>query len=133
MRLSEYSDDELTALLPQTMSPAEFRCLREYLGLSTQWVAVQLGVGPRAVLRWESPGGTVPQRAASLLTLMRQRAHEAVDAYQVVTGGQHLLVPAEITGWADEMPPAWHRHIAVRAAEKLGANVLSIDYASEVK
>lgn len=115
------------------MTPAEFRCLREYLGLSTQWVAVQLGVGPRAVLRWETPGtGDVPQRAAELLVKMRGIARNAVDAAQTTPKGQTLMVPPHANAWQHGFPPAWHRHIAVRIAEKLGANVLAINYEKEV-
>lgn len=106
------------------MSPAEFRCIREYLGLTTQWVATRLWVNPRAVLRWESEGEKVPENAAALMRDMLTESAIAVD--DLIAAGNHLVVPNEMTWTHGDYPPTWHRAIAFRAW--LGLNGITIEY-----
>jgi transcriptional regulator with XRE-family HTH domain len=73
------------------MTPAEFRVLRERLGLTTKWLAEFYGVLHRQVQRWDrgertnvAPGraatlrGIPPERAAALREL-EQRTRQVID------------------------------------------------------
>jgi hypothetical protein len=42
------------------MTPAEFRVVREFLGLSIEWLAEHLEVNPRTVRHWEDGGYPIP-------------------------------------------------------------------------
>lgn len=55
------------------MTPAEFKTLRESLGLSAQWLADAVHVDQRTVRRWED--GAIPLRAdiVELLTRLDER------------------------------------------------------------
>lgn len=102
-----------------TMSNAELRCHREFLGLSTQWLATRLDVGPRAVLRWESPGEKVPDRTAdTMIALMNLARHEVdliVSRLRKPEMPQEITVSSEMTWHSGDYPPTWHRAIAERA------------------
>lgn len=95
------------------MGPAEFRTLREYLGLTTQWVATRLMVGPRAVLRWESPGEKVPENAAALIRSLLTEADAEVRK-RLSNEPFTMVVPSETVWHRGEYPPTWHRAIAAR-------------------
>lgn len=101
------------------MTPAEFRCLREYLGLTTQWLAVRLGVTSRAVLRYESPGETVPAKAASLLEDLAAQA--TIEVLNHKSGS--ITVPAEMSWHYGDYPPTWYRMIAARIAQSGQAEI----------
>jgi hypothetical protein len=47
------------------MTPAEFRCLYEYLGVTRSWIANFLNVDVADVVRWEESVDPVPAPAAS--------------------------------------------------------------------
>lgn len=52
------------------MTPAEFKTIREHLGLPAKWLAERLGVSLRTVQLWEADNGVereVPERAAVFL------------------------------------------------------------------
>lgn len=61
------------------MSPAEFKTLREYLGLTITWVAERAGVGVRTVQYWESGRSKVPADVINMLTALDSNAERAVS------------------------------------------------------
>ena len=58
------------------VSKADFRALRETVGLSQQDVADALGVDVRSVKRWEAPDGSQPVAAAWALLERYAEFHE---------------------------------------------------------
>lgn len=74
--------------VPRRMSAAEFKVRRERLGLTSAWVAAQLGVSERSVSRYETGRMPVSHEAEELI--------EAVHAYtnrQVMRAVAELKVP----------------------------------------
>lgn len=62
------------------MTPADFKTIRESLGLSAQWLADAVHVDQRTVRRWED--GAIPLRAdvVDLLTQLDEQMEANVDA-----------------------------------------------------
>ena len=102
------------------MSSAEFKVLREQLGLTAPWVAEQRGVAVRTVRNWEDRG-PVPIPAAAWLFELRDRFNRAVedevfrlaelddDPRRRVT-----VVPRIDEDSPDELPASFHRAVAAR-------------------
>lgn len=61
------------------MNAAEFKTLREYLGISSQWIADQLSVSLRAVQHWESGRNAVDTNAAALLIRIDNLFEEKIE------------------------------------------------------
>lgn len=61
------------------MTPADFKTLRESLGLSAQWLADTIGVDQRTIRRWED--GVIPLRpdAVELLTRLDNQMVVYID------------------------------------------------------
>lgn len=132
------STDTVEGLSPLT--GAEFRCHRERLGLTQQWLADDLGVALKTVRRWEYGYWPVPtERAGHLLVLVRQtdafvdQIVEVIRADAVEQDGD----PGWISTFAtDEVyrrqhpeltwPASWHRAAMARVAERIPG--LRIDY-----
>lgn len=116
------------------MKPAEFRCTREYLGLSAQWIAVRLNVNTGTVHHWETPrSGDVPRYAVefirSLAAAALQITNQLSNKYQtVLTDTTAMPVPVNDavakTGGGD-FPASWYRMIGARVAERTG---VALDY-----
>lgn len=104
--------DDLTSDRP--MSSAEFRVLRENLGLTTQWIAEELGVHHRTARRWDDGELAVPTRAATQLRAW----HAAADA--AVAAALNTAVDELVVQRADDptspWPARWHRHVLARVA-----------------
>lgn len=62
------------------MTAAEFRILRDQLGVTTAWLAEQLGVAERTVRRWEAGTSEVPAAAAADLHAIAAATDEFVAA-----------------------------------------------------
>jgi putative transcriptional regulator len=56
---------------------AEFRAIRERMGLLQAQLAEQLGVTQGALSRWESGSRSIPEPVARLLVLLAERAPRA--------------------------------------------------------
>lgn len=98
------------------MTPAEFRCAREYLGLTNQWIATRLMVNPRAVLRWEVEG--VPEHAATFMEDLLDKAASTVERIVHNKELVGLAVPRQMAWHQGEYPPTWHRAIAARVRQQ---------------
>lgn len=109
------------------MTAAKFRCLREWLGLTTAWLADRLDVAERSVQRWDSGDSPVPAGVAdSLLTLSEQ-------TYDVLNGVVDQLLdvaePTIITYRSDadyrahhpevDWPASWHRALCARVVDEV--------------
>lgn len=121
----------------ERMSPAEFRVLREWLGLSGPWLARHLGVADRTVRRWESGDWPVPD---GVRVALEQIEADAADT--VATAVEQLMDlpdPGIVTYATDEAfhaahpeityPASWHRAVVARIAHEVPA--LAIAYPDE--
>jgi hypothetical protein len=114
------------------MTPAEFRCAREFLGLSKSWVATQYGnVSKVFVEQWEVEGTKVPDDAAELMDALLAAASQTVGTLTIKwsqqNGDKAIPVPNGEVMPDGEMPARYYRHIASRVAER---TQLGIDYGS---
>lgn len=109
------------------MSDAEFRCLREWLGLTMEWLADHLGVAERTVRRWEAGTSRVPQGVADELLRLSEVTYDALNG---LTGKlADMADPGVITYRSDEdyrqhhpdqdWPASWHRALCARLADEV--------------
>lgn len=124
-------DDQIPG--DERMSPAEFRVVREFLGLTTRWVADQLRVAERTVHRWESGVSPIPDGVR-----MQIEQWEQITAQVVTEGIENLLDlpdPALGTYRSDEdyraaepgepWPASWHRAVVARIAQEAPALIIA--------
>lgn len=129
------------------MTPADFKTIRESLGLSAQWLADAARVDQRTVRRWED--GAIPLRAdvVNLLTKLNNQFEVDVDAAMnrvlADLGVTHddnlddrldglspedwpvLQVPRVDTDVTDTrgLPATYHRAVAARLRQDLGGRL----------
>lgn len=60
------------------MTGAELQASREYLGLSTKWLADYLDVGERKIMRWEDEDLPIPDAITGLVDDLYQEAETVV-------------------------------------------------------
>ncbi|MFD5429983.1 helix-turn-helix domain-containing protein [Streptomyces sp. NPDC127084] len=123
----------------ERMTPAEFKVVREFLGLTGDWLAAHLGVSPRTVRHWEQGKYTIPDGVRLAIEDLERRTGEYVDG--IVEKLMDLPDPGVITYRDDseyeaahpgpEFPASWHRAVVARVAQEVPA--LSIAYASDVR
>lgn len=112
-----------------TMTGAEFRCLREHLGLTNAWLAGYLGVAERSVARWGDDVMQPPPGVVEDMLELRDTATAAVDAGVARIAAEGLEQwPTWRTDDAlhaahpdDRYTAAWHRAIAARIHERVPA------------
>ncbi|MFJ4715428.1 helix-turn-helix domain-containing protein [Streptomyces sp. NPDC088785] len=121
------------------MTPAEFRVVREFLGLTGEWVGAHLAVADGTVRDWENGARPVPDSVRTQLMdlerLTGEFVRKAVDA---------LLGSAEpgIVTFRDDTeyhaahpesgyPASWHRAVCARVALEVPG--LTIAYADAVE
>lgn len=108
------------------MTSAEFRCLRESMGLTTKWLAVRWDVSEFSVQRWER-NRTLPDELADDMLRLKERFDGEIGR-AIETGGDCLTVPRnDRHGTADDMPSSWHHMIAQRIRERSGMRILFDD------
>lgn len=105
------------------MTPAELRCLREYLGLPPVWLAAYLGLAQESTLRrMESGRDIVLPRTAERLRELAERTDAEVakliagierDGRAVVT----YRTDADYRAAGGEFPASWHRAVVSRALD----------------
>jgi len=104
------------------MTPAEFRILREYLGLPPGWLADHLGVRERTVARWEHGAAPIPPGVVEDITTLAETTarmvhsliQEAKSAGKLVTYRTDEDFRASGAPYADTFPASWHRAVAAR-------------------
>ncbi|BAC68767.1 hypothetical protein AQJ43_11225 [Streptomyces avermitilis] len=120
------------------MTPAEFRVVREFLGLTGGWLAEHVGVSPNTVERWEQGEERIPAAVRGALGDLGRLTGEFVA--EVVNSLVDLPEPGIVTYRDDAeyhaahpesgYPAAWHRAVVARVAQEIPG--LSIAYASDV-
>lgn len=123
----------------ELMTSAELRVVREYLGLTPEWLAGHLGVSARTVRHWEAGKYAIPDGVRLEIEDLERRTGEFVSG--VVEKLMDLPDPGVLTYRDDaeyhaahpEMPfPAsWHRAVVARIAQEVPA--LAIAYADDVE
>lgn len=109
------------------MTGAELKVVREWLGLTTRWLAEHLDVAERTVHRWENGDTTVPgfvQVAGEQL-----EAATAVIVSAAVAACKDARDPAILTYRTDkdyrahhpdqQWPASWHRAVVARVAHEV--------------
>jgi hypothetical protein len=121
----------------ERMTPAEFKVVRDFLGLTGDWVAAHLGVSSRTVRHWEQ--GKYPIPDGVRLELEDLEARTAGFVSGVIEKLMDIPDPGVITYRSDEeyhaahpdvpFPASWHRAVTARVAQEVHG--LRIAYASE--
>lgn len=119
----------------ERMTPAEFRVVREFLGLTGDWLARHLGVNPRTVRSWEAGRELIPDWVRLKIEDLEAATGRFVSG--VISKLMDLPEPGVITYRSDEeyhaahpeieFPASWHRAVVARIAQEVPA--LVIDYA----
>ena len=119
------------------ITPAELQVTREYLGLSTKWVAEQLVIGDRRLTRMES--GQEPQIPQAVMTLLddvyadtKETVERMVAVYRrkVKASGDEPVIlytyrtDVEYEKAGGKYPSRWHRHVCARVADAVPGVVL---------
>jgi len=115
----------------ERMTDAEVKVVREFLGVTGDWLASHLGVSPRTVRHWEQGKYPIPDgvrlamenleaMATQQVTAAIEVLNDAPDAVMVIPRAEKDC-PSECP-W----PPSWHRAVAARIAQEVPG--LSIVY-----
>lgn len=118
----------------ERMTDAEFKVVREYLGLTLDWLADHLNVSSRTVRHWEAGKYPIPDGVRLAMEDLERRTGEFVAA--ITEKLLDLPEPGVITYRNDAdyhaahpevpFPAAWHRAVIARAAQDVPG--LSIVY-----
>ncbi|WP_043654507.1 helix-turn-helix domain-containing protein [Nocardia thailandica] len=116
------------------MTAAEFKVVREYLGLTTRWLSEQFNVDERSVQRWEGGQRVIPEAVREAMEALEAHAGEMVGRLVAVLND--MAEPAVLTYRTDRefhqhfpeetRPAAWHRAVVARAVQEVPG--VSIDY-----
>lgn len=119
------------------MTAAELRVVREWLGLTTRWLAEHLGVAERTVHRWEHGHSVIPDGVCAEMQRLEAVSAELVTA--AVATCEDMRDPAILTYRSDDdyrahhpeqpWPASWHRALAARVAHEVPG--LTIGYWSD--
>lgn len=111
------------------MSSAELKVQREYLGLSTAWIADKLVIGERRIQRMENGQEAIPDAVVTLIDEAQADAKSMVEQMVAVyrrtiksAGGAPALLPTYRTDKISEAagmpyPSRFYRHVAARVAD----------------
>lgn len=110
------------------MTGAEFKVAREWLGLTTRWLADHFGVQERTVQRYDSGALPVPDWARERMEALAIDAASVVDEIVAAAGAAPLVTyrtDAEYRAHRPNVtyPASWHRAIVARAREVTGVPV----------
>jgi len=107
------------------MTDAEFRVIREWLGVSSEWLAAHLDVSTRTIRHWEAGKYPIPdgvrREVERLVAQTREFVGQVVDALMDVPDPVVVVVyrsDAEYHAAHPEtrFPASWHRLVIARAA-----------------
>ena len=103
------------------MSPAELKCAREYLGLTTRWLSMRWGVSEYSVQRWERDR-TPPPDIAHWIRDLRRQFDDQVET-DVLAAEKTLTVPRTDEESPSLLPAATFRRMAALTAARTGARI----------
>lgn len=116
------------------MTAAELKVVREWLGLTTRWLAEHLHVTERTVHRWEADEVPIREFVRVAIEDIERQTAEVVDA--AVSACNDARDPAILTYRTDEdyhrhhpeqpWPASWHRAVIARVAHEVPG--LAINY-----
>lgn len=119
----------------ERMTDAEFRVVREYLGLTPETLAALLKVTPRTVRHWEQGKYAIPDGVRLEIEDLERRTGEFVSG--LIDKIMDIPDPVVITYRDDAQyhaahpdipfPASWHRAVVARIAQEVPT--LSIVYA----
>lgn len=103
----------------QPMSDAELRMVRDFLGLSAEWLAGHLGVALRTVRRWESGHSLIPDGVRVQVEELEAVAAGQVGAVVDALADSPDAVLTLVLGGAGGFPDSWWRMVAARVAQEV--------------
>ena len=103
------------------MSPAELKCLREYLGLTTRWMSLRFGVSEYSVQRWERDR-TPPHDIAHWIRDMKREFDDQVDV-DVLAADDTIIVPRTDEDSPSILPAATYRRMAMMTVGRAGCRI----------
>lgn len=122
----------------EVMTPAELRCVREFLGLTGDALASYLHVDPRNLRRWEAGTYAVPDGVRIAIEELEEITAQAVD--DVVAQLMDVPDPVAIVYRNDieyfaahpeaTLPASWLRAVVSRAALEVPGLAISYPPAS---
>ncbi|MEU7831411.1 DUF1870 family protein [Nonomuraea sp. NPDC049129] len=120
----------------ERMTDAELKVVREFLGLSLQWLADHLGVSLRTVQHWEQGKYAIPDGVRLTIEGLESTAAQQVDAGVGVLNDAPdavMAIPRVDSDCPPECPwpPSWHRAVSARIAQEIPG--LSIVYTDTIK
>lgn len=111
----------------ERMTDAEFRVVREYLGLTGDWLAGHLGVSPRTVRHWEQGKYPIPDGVRLAMEDLEARTGQFVEG--VVGKLMDIPDPGVLVYRTDaeyqaanpgiEFPASWNRAVVARVAQEV--------------
>ncbi len=109
------------------LTPAEFHCLRQQLGLSTRWLAERWDVAERSVQRWENSRMLPLEFSVDMLDLRDRQRREIQNESDSVRRTQSGIMVPRKNIMAAEYPAEWWQIIAWHVHEQTGATILYDD------
>jgi transcriptional regulator with XRE-family HTH domain len=123
----------------ERMTSAEFKVVREFLGLTGDWLARHLGVSSRTVRHWEQGKYAIPDGVRLEIESLESDTGEFVGG--IVEKLMDLPDPVVITYRDDAeyhaahpespFPASWHRAVIARVAQEVPG--LSIAFADNAQ
>lgn len=107
------------------LTPAEFKCLRASLGLTTKWLADRWDVAEFSVKRWERARMLPEEFSEDMLGLRRRFLDEVAQGKACVADS--ISVPRTDRDTDLGFPAAWWQLIAWRVHEDTGQMILFYD------
>ena len=111
----------------ERMTDAEFKVVREFLGLTGDWLAEHLGVSARTVRHWEQGKYAIPDGVRLALEDLERRTGEFIDG--IVPHLLDMPDPGVVTYRTDAeyhaahpdvpFPASWHRAVVARVAQEV--------------
>jgi DNA-binding transcriptional regulator YiaG len=122
----------------ERMTDAEFKVVREFLGLTSDWLAAHLGVSPRTVRHWEQGKYPIPDGVRLAIEQLEQTTTQYVaSAVEVL----YDMPDSCVVTYRDDaeyhtahpespFPASWHRRVVARVAQEvLGLSIVYGDNA----
>ncbi|GAA3267606.1 helix-turn-helix domain-containing protein [Streptomyces lavendulae] len=111
----------------ERMTDAEFKVVREYLGLTGDWLAAHLGVSGRTVRHWEQGKFPIPDGVRLAMEDLEARTAqfiEGVSAKLMDIPDPGVLVYRTDAEYhaanpGSEFPASWHRAVVARVAQEV--------------
>ena len=135
---------ETDTCLP-AMTGAELKATREFLGLSTAWIADQLVIGERRLQRMESGKESIPNVVITLVDESYREARKLVDE-MVAVYRRRVKAADGAPVWLEtyrtdqsagsagaRYPSRWYRHVAARVADGCPGAIITYPSESESK